>query len=204
MENGGYRASDTNCSLQDWITLNFTQIPQEVVVKLCGDDLYDHISPLHTEEPVEPDSDDFDSGEEYDAAFSAWEQEHEEWESLSAYDLPMWGTMWLAESTKDFTASLEATGFKVFEVVGGPLEDFSSKSLVLFGVNGAGYSFHGSHWIPLRASLCKVHLQKGWITTEDYRKMISLLADLISREGENREHFLKDFAVSDDTLHTSA
>lgn len=171
---------------------------------MCGDDLCDHISPINTEEPVEPDREYFDAEEEYQAAYETWSQEYDEWAEHSAYDFPMWGTMWLAESTKDLTDSLEATGFKVFEVVGGPLEDFSSHSLVLFGVDGAGYSFHGAHWIPLRASLCKVHLQKDYITTEDYRKMISLLADLISREGENKEHFLKDFAVSDDTLHTSA
>lgn len=63
-------------------------------------------------------------------------------------DLPMWGTMfsfrdpcdnwWLEEG--DGIAVMSRCGFRVFES-----EEFG----YFFGIDGAGYDFYESHWIPL-------------------------------------------------------
>ena len=65
----------------------------------------------------------------------------------SMYGLPMWGTMWsFGESIDDWwieNGSLRAMadcGFRVYEQ-----EDFG----YIFGIDGAGYNFYESHWIPL-------------------------------------------------------
>ena len=190
MENGFYRTSDVRYSMQDWIALNFTEIPQEAVIRLCDDEGEDEcLLALRGDEPIEPDAKDSD-------AHAEWEEAHAEWEDI---DLPMWGAMWLVENTQGVADALRATGFKVFEVTGGLLEDFSSHRLLLFGVDGAGYSFHGAHWIPLRAALCRKHLAKGYVEAEDYRKVIDELSDLISREGEEVKIFRKEFLPGLDT-----
>jgi hypothetical protein len=62
------------------------------------------------------------------------------------YGLPMWGTMWTFGSgfdeswAKDNLEVMADCGFKIFE---------SDELGVFFGINGAGYDFYESHWIPL-------------------------------------------------------
>lgn len=62
------------------------------------------------------------------------------------YDFPMWGTMWtFGDSLDDDWAKenlemMEDCGFWVYE---------SDELGVFFGINGAGYDFYESHWIPL-------------------------------------------------------
>jgi len=60
--------------------------------------------------------------------------------------LPMWGTMWtFGESLDEDWARenieiMESCGFRVYES-----EDFG----IILGIDGAGYNFYESHWIPL-------------------------------------------------------
>lgn len=61
--------------------------------------------------------------------------------------LPMWGTMWsFGESIDDWWVergglkAMANCGFRVYEQ-----EDFG----YIFGIDGAGYDFYESHWIPL-------------------------------------------------------
>ena len=61
--------------------------------------------------------------------------------------LPMWGTMWsFGESIDDWWVergglkAMANCGFRVYEQ-----EDFG----YIFGIDGAGYNFYESHWIPL-------------------------------------------------------
>lgn len=60
--------------------------------------------------------------------------------------LPMWSTMWtFGESLDEDWARenieiMESCGFRVYDS-----EDFG----IIFGIDGAGYNFYESHWIPL-------------------------------------------------------
>ena len=63
------------------------------------------------------------------------------------YDrFPMWGTMWSFKDTSDedwarsHLAELAACGFRLYES-----EDYG----LVFGIDGCGYSFMDTHWIPL-------------------------------------------------------
>lgn len=61
-----------------------------------------------------------------------------------AYGLPMWGTMWTVSSydsdwIKENLEIVRECGFWVYE---------SDELDVLLGINGAGYDFYESHWIP--------------------------------------------------------
>jgi hypothetical protein len=63
-------------------------------------------------------------------------------------DLPMWGTMWsFGDSADDYWIGemgglqiMANCGFRIYEQ-----EDFG----YVFGIDGAGYDFYESHWIPL-------------------------------------------------------
>ena len=69
---------------------------------------------------------------------------HVEHDSL----LPMWGTMWqFKDSADDYwlekmggVQALTECGFRVYE---------SYEFGYFFGIDGAGYDFYESHWIPL-------------------------------------------------------
>ena len=74
----------------------------------------------------------------------------EEFEFAVEYDdaLPMWGTMWQFHDPCDTywmeegdgIEQLSRCGFRVYES-----EEFG----YFFGIDGAGYDFYESHWIPL-------------------------------------------------------
>lgn len=73
--------------------------------------------------------------------------EHETEDNTSEkYDLPMWGTMWTFGTSLDSDWVLEnleimrECGFFVYE---------SDELGILIGIDGAGYDFYESHWIPL-------------------------------------------------------
>ena len=59
--------------------------------------------------------------------------------------LPMWGTLWTFGSQFDedwARGNLEVMagcGFRIYEIDEG----------IIFGIDGAGYSFYDEHWIPL-------------------------------------------------------
>lgn len=60
--------------------------------------------------------------------------------------LPMWGTMWELKNIcdeewlKDHLQAVADCGFRIYES-----EDYG----YLIGIDGAGYDFYESHWIPL-------------------------------------------------------
>ncbi|WJJ55384.1 hypothetical protein QB910_000140 [Dabrowskivirus KKP3916] len=67
--------------------------------------------------------------------------------TTEAWGLPMWGTMWTFGEpsfdgtwAKDNLEKMRECGFWVYE---------SDELGILFGINGAGYDFYESHWIPL-------------------------------------------------------
>lgn len=73
--------------------------------------------------------------------------------------LPMWGTMWtFGESLDEDWARgnieiMQECGFRVYES-----DDFG----IIFGIDGAGYNFYESHWIPLyKARGLKWHDEKA-------------------------------------------
>ena len=72
----------------------------------------------------------------------------DDFENESAFDLPMWGTMWsFSDSSDDYWLTEDGglqkmadCGFTIFES-----EEFG----YFFGIDGAGYDFYEAHWIPL-------------------------------------------------------
>lgn len=70
----------------------------------------------------------------------------EDCELISDCGLPMWGTMWSFGSNLDddwlesHLDEMSACGFRIYEH-----EDFG----YFFGIDGAGYDFYESHWVPL-------------------------------------------------------
>lgn len=67
-------------------------------------------------------------------------------EAHEKYELPMWGTMWTFEESLDDDwarnnlEKIRECGFWVYN---------SDELGVLIGIDGAGYDFYESHWIPL-------------------------------------------------------
>lgn len=60
--------------------------------------------------------------------------------------LPMWGTMWMMDSSVDddwigeHLQDMASCGFRIYEH-----DDYG----YIFGIDGCGYSFYAEHWIPL-------------------------------------------------------
>ena len=85
-----------------------------------------------------------------------WNAEPDDWQEVTNSDnedenydqLPMWGTMWSFGDSldnywleeKDGIIRMSQCGFRIFES-----EEFG----YFFGIDGAGYDFYESHWIPL-------------------------------------------------------
>lgn len=84
---------------------------------------------------------DMDSGEEIEAAAGEFDVNYDD-------GLPMWGTMWsFGDSADDYWLEhmdgiklMSECGFRIFSH-----EEFG----YYFGIDGAGYDFYESHWIPL-------------------------------------------------------
>jgi len=201
MEGGFYRCNDQTVSMDEWFRLNFDAVRQEVINRVCAsvesdaDCSLEFVTRIGVEEPEEPEEDDFDSEEEFETAHEKWEDEHEEWEQETCGGLPMWSTMWMVEQNSHIVEALTGVGLVVFEV-SGPMEDFATNDFFLFGADSAGHSFAGSYWIPLRARLAQVQLERGNISDEDYRGLIAWLAPQMRAEGESEAHFTKRFAPS--------
>lgn len=85
---------------------------------------------------------------EFDGQDEATEVELSDISTEYDYDLPIWGTMWSFGDScddywleeKDGLQKMAECGFRVFES-----EDYG----YVFGIDGAGYDFYESHWIPL-------------------------------------------------------
>ena len=85
-----------------------------------------------------------------------WNADPEDWREVTSSDnedgnydlLPMWGTMWAFSDSCDSDwlkfgngiLKMSQCGFRVFE---------SEKFGYFFGIDGAGYDFYESHWLPI-------------------------------------------------------
>ena len=140
-----------------WIERDMTQIPRSVVEKLlrlddgdifevtpfrCGDCVY--VSSQHEHGELKDKTGDgnwiviLDNGEEIETEPDDIERDD--------YDfLPMWGTMWAFKIVwdkdwlEDHLQEMADCGFRIYES-----EDYG----YIFGIDGAGYDFYKSHWIP--------------------------------------------------------
>lgn len=166
-------------------------------------------------EPDAPDEADFNLKADYEKAhatyledYEAYEKEHDAYlEAYDAYEeadrevheaegLPMWNTMWVARETHGLAETLTACGFSVYQFLSGTLDAVFDGTLV-FGVDGAGYSFYGAHWIPLRTLILKQRNDAGYMETSEYQEAIELLLEQAYREGDRSrvEQILTDKAA---------
>ncbi len=199
-----YRASDPTVSTEDWMKLNTNEFQQSVIEKLREaysdeGDLCEIFAPGPTApdwivEPAEgdeeqgiqfyeePDPSDYDSAEEHQTDLAAWKAyDDAAEEALSEREshefLPMWGFMWQTEDHDDLRAALLASGFRVYSA-----DDIGIEGL-LFGVDGAGYNFYPSHWIPLRARLAGAN---EYDDAETRRALFERLSEESARQGGSK------------------
>ena len=100
----------------------------------CGEiDAYDVETEMYTVE--------LDNGQSVQVA--------EEDMELDAYSsLPMWGTMWsFGDSTDNYWLS-DKNGIRLMSMCGFRIYEHEEWGY-FFGIDGAGYDFYESHWIPL-------------------------------------------------------
>ena len=180
MNNGMYRASSVEAvSMEAWLRLNFDEIPRALIAHV--NEYPWLLRPVDVELPDEPERDDYDNVDEFDTAYTKWEEEVQIAED--AMELPMWGTMWVAEDSNELAKDLIDCGFTVYRPDEGILADCYEGRL-LFGVNGAGYSFYGAHWIPLRATrLARAHAN-GYLGMEVLEDAVLRLIGRLKEEGD--------------------
>ena len=223
METGFYRCTDTSVSMSDWIKLNFRAFSTSLFETLTkhDPDAFQYLRRIDVDDcpeepedddlnlPDEPEEEDFPNdpdGEAYDkayeeweakceeirdAAIEAWEEARDEWESaqqLMGWPFA-WGTGWGARQDSDLQAALIGCNFTVYETE----SDFEDFGEIIFGVDGAGYSFTEAHWIPLRASLARSLWEKGYCQDDKYEALIEHLCGLLEREGGEPERFREAF-----------
>lgn len=127
----------------------------EVTFPSCGDRVYvfgtdceDSYGEVRSIKDTENDDDDdvmyeiqLDKGERVTVGKDAFEVQYDSW-------LPMWGTMWsFGDSADDYWLDemdgvrlMSQCGFRIYE---------SDEFGYFFGIDGAGYDFYESHWLPL-------------------------------------------------------
>lgn len=95
------------------------------------------------------------------------------------YSLPMWGTMWqFGDSADDFwleelggVQAMSDCGFRIYE---------SDEWGYFFGIDGCGYDFYESHWIPLyKKRGLKLHDPATELTEEE---VVGFLNEFIEDE----------------------
>jgi hypothetical protein len=142
----------------------FNAIPQMFITNALGDRLYDEFVELYPSLKVCSHCGHEFTEEQYNEMTKNAEEEGSEVTCLHCdshedeivdYDeysmnnrdyLPMWGTMWTFEESLDEIWAEEnidimyQCGFRVYEH-----EDLG----IVIGIDGAGYDFYESHWIPL-------------------------------------------------------
>lgn len=200
MQNGYYKASDTNVGTSDWISLNFTSLPQCLLHAVGRDGYltpYEDYEPIlsaeEVEEPDEPEREEFESQEEFDKAYAEYEKEEDAYACYregveDASEFPMWGTMWVAE--EGTVNELLECGFSLYSPLDGPLAE-AYDGCVIFGVNGAGYGFFGAHWLPFRALLLSKNYSQGYLSAEDFKESLDALQQEAKRDGG--EHCLQKY-----------
>lgn len=179
-----YKASETSTSTRDWFSLSFDSIPWALLAPAAEEGEIDEEIPEEPEEPEEPCEDDFASADDftramakYEAAYEAWKEEHEAWDEIAcnAGSAPMWGTVFASSDLHHNigrTAAL-ASGCRlmVHPEVG-----------AFIAIDGAGYSFYGAHWIPLRARIAAEQVSQA--TEAERRDLCLMLARELRAEGE--------------------
>ena len=138
MGNGRFRIVDKTLSTVDWINLNFDSIPTEAVQHIIGEN-YESL------ERVNPEKCEECGGKGCEACDGSGINQEEYLHGWPA----AWGTMWQVEDSDEMREALDNAGFIVYS----PDYNDTGFDCLLFGVDGAGYDFYTSHWIPLRAHL---------------------------------------------------
>lgn len=149
---------------REWVN-TFNQVPQQVLEKLIsyGDyieeltppSLYDRVyiyAGEHAGEHGEIVETNYDGEDNLYRVKLDWEEDTESVISSDCFEVerdgffPMWSTMWTFGSNfdedyaRDHLQEMADCGFRIYEQ-----EDYG----LLFGIDGAGYSFFDEHWIPL-------------------------------------------------------
>lgn len=122
--------------------------------------------------------------------------------------LPMWGTMWQFGDSCDEYWLEELGGLRMMADCG--LRIYKSEEFgYFFGIDGAGYSFYESHWIPLyKARGLKWHDEetevKDFVMPE--HRMVKLYRELLTHVVELEEDkeelidILKDLGFTDEEI----
>lgn len=128
---------------QEWVR-GFNAIPQSLIEKAYPN--LEGLEILVTErECGYCGSTEFEENEDGELVCSSCGRSAEE-EASESYGLPMWGTMWTFEESLDDNwvrnnlETMRECGFWVYD---------SDELGILIGIDGAGYDFYDSHWIPL-------------------------------------------------------
>lgn len=202
-----YRASDSTLSTHDWFKLSVNAIPSSLIFTesaIENDEITEEHSDIATPDfTVEPPEDDTESDcgvtiycepdeadymvenvfgglEAYNADMARWRAHTalatEERDERQNRDLqPMWGTVWQPDDAHDsLGALLRESGCRTYDH-----PDLGT----FFGVEGAGYSFMGGHWIPLRARLVK---SSAYLSDADREAIYAVLREEAKREGDLR------------------
>ena len=215
-----YKCSDPQTSTRDWVALNVNSIPVSLVLTRAAIEAeeieeihpdnepdepswniepgYDdsHASGIKLYEKPDPDAYEEDRGtrEEYEEDLRTWEKHAKEvraaWEAYEAREErglePMWSTFFHPEDAgiiNVLQAACFESGFRLYD----------HKDLgLLLGVEGAGYSFYGAHWIPLRARLVA---SNEYNTPEDRIAILRVLDAEMRREGESSRELAKILGV---------
>lgn len=124
---------------------------QEVTVPACGDTVYVYCLP--------------EGGEEHYGEIQSYDEECElfcvrlsdgrlvsadegDFDVMRDDGLPMWGTMWSFGDSCDNWWLEERDGIRVMSECGFRVYE-SEEFGYFFGIDGAGYDFYESHWVPL-------------------------------------------------------
>ncbi|MCY7861110.1 hypothetical protein MOD67_13875 [Bacillus licheniformis] len=128
-------------AVQKWVS-EFNQIPQSLIVKAYP--MIEDIEILSTPKVCgccgSADIGEYGNGELYCLSCGGTD------DITNKYGLPMWGYMWTfkdsfdVEWAKENIDKMADCGFWVYQ---------SDELGLFFGIDGAGYDFYESHWIPL-------------------------------------------------------
>lgn len=192
------RIDDVTISLEEWIDLNTSEVPTELIEELYGygaDQLHgrgaDHEEEreLHRLDNVCPTCEGSCSVEDGEGDFGDCETCKGSGTDPAVgelYGFPFaHGTCWVLDRQQAVVTALIESGFVVYRCEGGPFD-----RRLVFGIDGGGYSFSGQHWIPLRLRLAfwraaQYGAPNDGVYWPEYRALASKLLEDAKREGES-------------------
>ncbi len=150
---------DIREATQKWVD-SFNAIPQSLIIKAYQDNIDDiqEITPIIVGDNV------WSNGFQETVEVTGYDSENDTYEitcsdgtiecNMNKYDLylehdswlPMWGWMWTfgddldSEWAYEHLQDMADCGFRIYEC---------DELGLVFGIDGAGYDFYESHWIPL-------------------------------------------------------